>query len=1092
MMIKKLVSVFLISCLAVMPSFAEISDDVYEAESVYESEDVQLFAAESAQEPVGGYVVNENFDYATPEEMLDESTGIGMFPMINPYIDDKYGSTVITFEDGIMSMKQNNPNGTSSVTNGVVLPIPNKEGDTTTQTVEFKIKRNSKTAFWQCMFYGYNAVGAKREFGILDMNKNGLGWKGTNGAWGGAGAGSITKLDGKDSRNIINIINEWIVVKMDFDFKNQVITLYINGEKQSKAPVFYSGAGVVKMSNFCILKQTGSTHGTISQVDYFRMWNNERELLKQELDAISVSELTDEHLSEITSDLKQPLISQGSPYGGNITWKSNKPEVISNDGIVTRQENDESVILTATDELGSVKVARSFYFNVKGNNSADFDPTGYYLVYENDFSSGEADTSWALRATGNSKTAVEDGKIAAVKESQSNTVSAKLNILGAEDIYGVSGKVYVFADVGAENIADMEMSLLDSSSKTIAKISFDKLGCFAAAGTYLSGGTEQYSGSYPYPNGDYVKVRFEADPVAGSFKLRINNIPVTIDGDDMLPNINQTTNIQSVLFRINSGTEYPAKMTVDNVKVYIPDEKRMEMAKNRVVFDAIRMANSKESHITGDLNLFTDKYLGTDISWESDKPNIISADGKVNRPTDAAADVTLTAVISMGEQKENVVFNLKVMKDDPYNYAFERKVTSNLSAQQGSSINYINDGDTETKYITVAAGKSMNILVDMDGMYNINRLIIPGGLDTITGYKIEVSENNSEYTEVASGEKLEKTTAFKLVKAKYLRLTVEKESGVSVEIPELEIRTEFTDEEAVDADLEAFAPNLPKSTTENITLPTEGQYGSTITWTSSKPDVISPAGIVNRGSETVTVILTAEIRKGSIAKTKTYQVSVTGKQTSSSGGGGGGGGKSSAKSSSYIPVISVENPPAEEVIFSDLAGAEWAEEYIIALYNKGAVNGYGNKTFAPFNNVTREEFVKILITAFDIAPQTAEISFGDCEKGMWYADYIETGVKAGIVNGMSDSRFGIGEHITREDIITLTARALEYKGIANTGADIAPPDMADVSAYAQNAVRMLMGYDIVNGDTNGKINPKSFATRAETAKIIGKAAALIK
>ena len=159
-------------------------------------------------------------------------------------------------------------------------------------------------------------------------------------------------------------------------------------------------------------------------------------------------------------------------------------------------------------------MARSFYFNVKGNNSADFDPTGYYLVYENDFSSGEADTSWALRATGNSKTAMEDGKIAAVKESQSNTVSAKLNILGAEDIYGVSGKVYVFADVGAENIADMEMSLLDSSSKTIAKISFDKLGCFAAAGTYLSGGTEQYSGSYPYPNGDYVKVRFEADPVA--------------------------------------------------------------------------------------------------------------------------------------------------------------------------------------------------------------------------------------------------------------------------------------------------------------------------------------------------------------------------------------------------------------------------------------------------------------------------------------------------------------------------------------------------------------------------------------------------
>ncbi len=69
---------------------------------------------------------------------------------------------------------------------------------------------------------------------------------------------------------------------------------------------------------------------------------------------------------------------------------------------------------------------------------------------------------------------------------------------------------------------------------------------------------------------------------------------------------------------------------------------------------------------------------------------------------------------------------------------------------------------------------------------------------------------------------------------------------------------ETEDEKKVRKDLEAL--KLPESTKENLTLPTKGENGSTITWNSSNPAVIGTDGKVTRpeaGKEDVTVTLEA-------------------------------------------------------------------------------------------------------------------------------------------------------------------------------------------------------------------------------------------
>lgn len=84
------------------------------------------------------------------------------------------------------------------------------------------------------------------------------------------------------------------------------------------------------------------------------------------------------------------------------------------------------------------------------------------------------------------------------------------------------------------------------------------------------------------------------------------------------------------------------------------------------------------------------------------------------------------------------------------------------------------------------------------------------------------------------------------------------------------------DTEAVQKDIINII--LPSIAKENISLPVKGYYGSTISWTSSNPDVIdaSTGNIVRpkRGQMNAFVSLTATIQRGERAETKTFLIKV--------------------------------------------------------------------------------------------------------------------------------------------------------------------------------------------------------------------------
>lgn len=303
--------------------------------------------------------------------------------------------------------------------------------------------------------------------------------------------------------------------------------------------------------------------------------------------------------------------------------------------------------------------------------------------------------------------------------------------------------------------------------------------------------------------------------------------------------------------------------------------------------------------------------------------------------------------------------------------------------------------------------------------------------------------------------------------------------------------------------------DIPSSATSNITLPTEGKFGSTITWTSNAPTVISNSGKYKKPSSTKKVVMTATIMSGASSETKDFTITVPG--SSSSNGGGGGGSVSStgtvsspstggAISNNIIPSTIPNKETGEEIVdklidekneaenaFRDLGSVTWAREAINTLADKGIVNGKSETSFAPNDSVTRAEFAKMLMGVFGLnsAVYTTS-SFNDVSTNDWYFTSVETAYNLGIIAGTGNGSFNPNALISRQEMAVMVQRAAAVCGKAPAAVKdaIVFADDADIADYAKTAVSELNAAGIINGVSEATFAPLANATRAQAAKIL--------
>lgn len=290
---------------------------------------------------------------------------------------------------------------------------------------------------------------------------------------------------------------------------------------------------------------------------------------------------------------------------------------------------------------------------------------------------------------------------------------------------------------------------------------------------------------------------------------------------------------------------------------------------------------------------------------------------------------------------------------------------------------------------------------------------------------------------------------------------------------------------------------------DDIDLPTVGKYGSAITWASSNPSVISKEGDVTRKSSDKEVRLTATIEKGGESMEKYFTVTVLKKKTSG-GGGGGGSSSGSISSSSIIGIkdivtetpkpaaeslpVSTVTTPAPASAFTDLDSVEWAKTAITELANRRVVTGKTATTFAPNDEITRAEFVKILIGAFGLVnPNATVTTLTDVtDSSAWYYNAVASAYNRGIVSGYSDGSFGVNDKVTRQDMAVMILKAAQS---TNTTINVLKPeanfaDADKIADYAKEAVNTLQRAGVVNGLSETEFAPTATATRAQAAKMI--------
>ena len=68
------------------------------------------------------------------------------------------------------------------------------------------------------------------------------------------------------------------------------------------------------------------------------------------------------------------------------------------------------------------------------------------------------------------------------------------------------------------------------------------------------------------------------------------------------------------------------------------------------------------------------------------------------------------------------------------------------------------------------------------------------------------------------------------------------------------------------------------------------------------------------------------------------------------------------------------------------------------------------------NNITRAEFVRIINNAFGYTKAAKNVKFNDVEKNSWYYNDIAIGLEQGYINGRSETTFAPNDNITRQEV----------------------------------------------------------------------------
>jgi len=178
------------------------------------------------------------------------------------------------------------------------------------------------------------------------------------------------------------------------------------------------------------------------------------------------------------------------------------------------------------------------------------------------------------------------------------------------------------------------------------------------------------------------------------------------------------------------------------------------------------------------------------------------------------------------------------------------------------------------------------------------------------------------------------------------------------------------------------------------------------------------------------------------------------------------------------------------VTFTDVT-SHWAKNAINDMGSRMVVTGMGDGSYEPDRSITRAEFAAIVVRALGLQKGATESAFSDVTLTDWFNGYVDTATAYSLITGYDSVSYGPSDTITREQAMTILARAMKLTGLSvsltdsETSAILANyTDSAGVSSYAKAAAALCIKTGVVTGSSATTLSPKAYVTRAEVAVMV--------
>ena len=175
------------------------------------------------------------------------------------------------------------------------------------------------------------------------------------------------------------------------------------------------------------------------------------------------------------------------------------------------------------------------------------------------------------------------------------------------------------------------------------------------------------------------------------------------------------------------------------------------------------------------------------------------------------------------------------------------------------------------------------------------------------------------------------------------------------------------------------------------------------------------------------------------------------------------------------------------VHFTDLDGkSDEMRQAVYMLMSRGLMAAPGDNTFLPDREITRAEFLNVVLNLLNLLDESAISPFFDVLPEDWYYAVAASAYQEGLIHGFPGGEFRGNHTMTKAQMVVIAAnslvRAMDYKSVSDTslleGFYI---DADQIGRWAEPDVALATVADIVPQSADGLFLPDSPMTRGDAA-----------